>query len=66
MQQRMNALAIELLDDLAPLEAAYGEGLEMLKYDPEVGGHYLALATAALLILIGDGCVQMGRRVAAG
>ena len=59
----MKALTQQLLDDLAPLQDAYGEGVELLRLDPETGGQYMACATASLLILVADGVVQIGKQL---
>ena len=58
----MKTLTQTLLDDLAPLEAAFDEGLKLQSrgYDSSDG---LALCTAGMLIMVADGVQRMAGTV---
>jgi hypothetical protein len=58
----MKALAQSLLNDLAPIEAAFDEGLALQAkgFDTSAG---LALCTAGALVLMADGVQRMALMV---
>lgn len=58
----MQGLAVELLDDLAPLEAAHDEGIELMRRG-ELPDGYMQLVYAGMMVLMADGMTRMCQRL---